>query len=465
MWILRSFHYVPGSMNCVNRFLHAPGVRARSLSASARNSGITAKRKTGARASPKAAETSTSKDREAPQGDRVEGKILKQSSSSKTRKSSSKTETLMTKNSKNDDVGEDEMIDVGCARQSMESRSTAANEDETEERRPDFDEETFASQYEILEEDDDTALSEDEDLKSAGQKLVVNYSAALDMSRGKGAIGDPSESLEEMASKEGIVLPGTRNSSWEDVSEQLLFDEDDSLQGEELDEEYHGESFAGNEEWQDVDSKTEETTAILKLSTKDGYKAKARYLWTLVDHIEAAPDLATVFNLQLEARLKENKNDQSVLALEKLFRHSGFESGTQNLSVLLGDVEKKTVKTGTPWTEREDIMLIAGAKRYKDQPFLLKQMLPRERSIDEIRERLKVVRSSERKKTATKIMGLEHELSLSRNRLVATTPFKKKDVVVADSFRHDENQCAEDIKRMTDRVHKEETLGYRNPRS
>jgi len=164
----------------------------------------------------------------------------------------------------------------------MSNSKSEEHENETEERRPDLDEETFASQYEILEEDDDTALSEDEDLKTADQKLVLNYSAALDMSRGKRVTGDPSESLEELASKEGIVLPGTRHSSWEDVSEQLLFSEDDSLQGEEPDEEYHGQSFAGNEEWQDLDSKTEETTAILKLSSKDSYKAKPRYLWTLI---------------------------------------------------------------------------------------------------------------------------------------------------------------------------------------
>mmetsp|Transcript_483 Transcript_483/g.834 ORF Transcript_483/g.834 Transcript_483/m.834 type:complete len:112 (+) Transcript_483:428-763(+) len=111
-------------------------------------------------------------------------------------------------------------------------------------------------------------------------------------------------------------------------------------------------------------------------------------------------------------------------------------------------------------------MLIAGAKRYKDQPFLLKQMLPRERSIDEIRERLKVVRSSQTRKPAAKpIKGLEHEVNIARNRLVATTPFKKNDVIVEDSFRRDESQCAEDIRRMTDRVHKEEILGYRNPKS
>mmetsp|Transcript_482 Transcript_482/g.831 ORF Transcript_482/g.831 Transcript_482/m.831 type:complete len:152 (+) Transcript_482:1023-1478(+) len=128
---------------------------------------------------------------------------------------------------------------------------------------------------------------------------------------------------------------------------------------QEPDEEFSGQSFAGNEEWQDVDSsKTEETTAVLKLSSKDDYKAKARYLWTLVDHLDAAPDLKTVFNLQLKSRLTENKNDQSVLALEKLFRHSGFESATQNLRALLGDVESTTVKPYTPWTEREDIMLV-----------------------------------------------------------------------------------------------------------
>jgi len=109
---------------------------------------------------------------------------------------------------------------------------------------------------------------------------------------------------------------------------------------------------------QNSSSKTEETTAVLKLSSKDDYKAKARYLWTLVDHLDAAPDLKTVFNLQLKSRLTENKNDQSVLALEKLFRHSGFESATQNLSALLGDVESTTVKPYTPWTEREDIMLV-----------------------------------------------------------------------------------------------------------
>uniref|UniRef100_A0A7S3ELQ4 Uncharacterized protein n=1 Tax=Rhodosorus marinus TaxID=101924 RepID=A0A7S3ELQ4_9RHOD len=360
MWILRSFRYIPASMNYAHRSLQPPGVRARSLSASVRSGGTTAKRKAGAKPTPKATVTNTSKESEAQPSDMVEGKLSKQSRSSKKRKSSGgKPQTLMTKNIKNDDVGEDEMIDVGCARQSMESRLTAAHEDETEERRPDLDEETFISQYEILEEDDDTALSEDEDLKTAGQKLVLNYSSALDMSRGKGAKGDPSESLEEMASKEGIVLPGTRGSSWEDVSEQLLFDEDDSHQGEEPDEEFSGQSFAGNEEWQDVDSsKTEETTAVLKLSSKDDYKAKARYLWTLVDHLDAAPDLKTVFNLQLKSRLTENKNDQSVLALEKLFRHSGFESATQNLRALLGDVESTTVKPYTPWTEREDIMLV-----------------------------------------------------------------------------------------------------------
>mmetsp|Transcript_480 Transcript_480/g.823 ORF Transcript_480/g.823 Transcript_480/m.823 type:complete len:268 (+) Transcript_480:213-1016(+) len=259
MWILRSFRYIPASMNYAHRSLQPPGVRARSLSASVRSGGTTAKRKAGAKPTPKATVTNTSKESEAQPSDMVEGKLSKQSRSSKKRKSSGgKPQTLMTKNIKNDDVGEDEMIDVGCARQSMESRLTAgrlglthvlsystsvtqveffisyskAHEDETEERRPDLDEETFISQYEILEEDDDTALSEDEDLKTAGQKLVLNYSSALDMSRGKGAKGDPSESLEEMASKEGIVLPGTRGSSWEDVSEQLLFDEDDSHQGE-----------------------------------------------------------------------------------------------------------------------------------------------------------------------------------------------------------------------------------------
>jgi len=123
MWSIRSLRYVPGAMNSADRFLRAPAVRARSLSASARGSGITARRKTGARASPKAAVNSTSRDREGQQSDRVEVKISKQPSSSKKGKSSGKTQTLMTKNMKNDDVGEDEMIDVGCARQSMESRS------------------------------------------------------------------------------------------------------------------------------------------------------------------------------------------------------------------------------------------------------------------------------------------------------------------------------------------------------
>mmetsp|Transcript_20311 Transcript_20311/g.29485 ORF Transcript_20311/g.29485 Transcript_20311/m.29485 type:complete len:94 (+) Transcript_20311:656-937(+) len=93
-------------------------------------------------------------------------------------------------------------------------------------------------------------------------------------------------------------------------------------------------------------------------------------------------------------------------------------------------------------------------------------MLPRERSIDDIRERLEVVGAFRRRKTSTKPKrGLENEVNLSRNRLVAPTPFKKTDVIVEGSFRRDENQCAEDIKRMTDRIRKEEALGYRNPRS
>jgi len=262
-----------------------------------------------------------------------------------------------------DDSVEDEMIEIGSARQAASSRGRSgkkntepfiecAKKRESRGQKWQWGGKAKSGRAGTVREDGVIPAS-----TSQSSNLAVQWSQKDELSHG--------ERLNQTALEEDIALPDRCHKSWGKTSAMLPFDGSAGDQEEEEEEEEEEDDGSGDDNVHKVSHQLddgmreeEETGGVVTRIRRRGWRQKERILWTFSDHVDSVGSLTDEFRKMMSTR-----NEQSLLRLNEYIKKIGLhelESRKPGVHITAMPSSVGTRKGPSDmWTEHEDALCAA----------------------------------------------------------------------------------------------------------